>query len=332
MNVNKIPIVFSVNDHYVKYCSVALQSIIQNCSKDNFYYIYILYSQITENAKEKLSKMSSDNIIIEYIDVHDKIDSELLFVDGHVTEETYYRILIPDVLSQWKKVIYLDVDIVCNVDIELLMEIDIAESLIAGVVTVGNENRKEYTLKYLNIPYETYINAGVLVFNNEEINRRFSGRFKYYCYEYLRKKKVLKWHDQDLLNVVCYPSIYYLDSRWNTSLLRIITEKNRNNIEEINKDDIARCYILHYASNKPWNSKITTVSTFFWLYAYNSPFCSEIISEYGRIYDVSANFYSMCNTGEVSLKQMLKCLSACLKFRLKLVANHLVKAHMKNKI
>jgi len=42
-----------------------------------------------------------------------------------LSQETYYRLDLPDLLSKDKKIIYLDVDIVVNGDISELIEIDL---------------------------------------------------------------------------------------------------------------------------------------------------------------------------------------------------------------
>ena len=47
-NLNTIPIFFTVDDKYVPFLAVALQSLIENSSEKNYYLIKILYTSITE--------------------------------------------------------------------------------------------------------------------------------------------------------------------------------------------------------------------------------------------------------------------------------------------
>lgn len=305
----EVPVVFASDEKYMKYCAVAIQSIIRNCSADKEYYIFILCDNISDSIKMRMKSISQDNVNIEFLNVEGLLDEQLLFVDGHVTKETYYRILIPEVLSKWEKVIYLDVDLICNKDIAELMNIDLTNKLLAGVITVGNENRKEYARNYLGIPYETYINAGVLVIHNKEINLRFGdgGKFVEACCDFMREKKTLKWHDQDLLNVLCFPDIVYLDDRWNTTPLRIMQRKNKS-IREIDKTDIDRTYIFHYATNKPWEGRLMALNIPFWENAYDSVFFNEIMKEYSGIADTQTHFEKMCKEGRISLLFLLKCL------------------------
>ena len=55
-NLNTIPIFFTVDDKYVPFLAVALQSLIENSSEKNYYLIKILYTSITEENQEKIKK------------------------------------------------------------------------------------------------------------------------------------------------------------------------------------------------------------------------------------------------------------------------------------
>ena len=309
--MQEVPIVFAADMNYMKYCAVAIQSIIRTSSADKKYHIYVLCKNSPKATEEKMKSAVPGNMIIDFVDVSGMLDEQLLFVDGHVTKETYYRILIPEILPQWDKVIYLDVDLICNRDIADLLDADLNNKLLAGVITVGNENRKEYTQNFLGIPYETYINAGVLVMNNKEIIRRYGGGFVDACCGFLREKKKLKWHDQDLLNALCFPDIFYLDERWNTTPLRIMRRESKQ-IAEITKTDVEDAYIFHYATNKPWERSLMGMNLPFWLNAYGSAFFDEIISDYMKIADTNVHFETMCKDGRVSLSFLVKCLNETL--------------------
>ena len=52
-NLEVIPIFFAVDDGYVPFLAVALQSLIENSSKNYYYSIKILYTNINEENKKK---------------------------------------------------------------------------------------------------------------------------------------------------------------------------------------------------------------------------------------------------------------------------------------
>ena len=64
---NKIPIFFAVDDEYVPFLAVALQSLVENSKKENYYLIKILYTNITDENQEKIKKYESENINIEFV-------------------------------------------------------------------------------------------------------------------------------------------------------------------------------------------------------------------------------------------------------------------------
>ena len=51
-----IPIFFAVDDGYISFLAVTLQSIIEHSSNENYYVIKILYTNISEENKEKIKK------------------------------------------------------------------------------------------------------------------------------------------------------------------------------------------------------------------------------------------------------------------------------------
>lgn len=307
-----LPIVFAVTDNYIKYLSVTIQSINEN-SPESKLWIYVFHTNVTESNQKHLCKMQNERIKIEFINVEGKFDEKMLFVDGHVTKETYFRLLIPELLPQWERVLYMDCDLICLNSIEELYQTDIGENWIAGVITTGNEKRSEYTIKHLGIPSQNYINAGVLIVNNKELNKIEWRRMWTQC---LKEKGYFKWHDQDVLNMLCFEKIYFLEPKWNTTVLRIKHMEGYDSEKEIEKDKL-NCNIIHYASVKPWKGELCEVNLPFWRYAYNTPFITDIISEYEKISNCKKHFTNLCEEGRISFELLFKCIVLSIKARLK---------------
>ena len=99
---NLIPIVLSCNNYYVKYASVLIESIVKNSSVRFKYWIYILHTDITkENIKileEQLGSEDLENFEIDFINVKRRMAGyKELFIDRHLSIETYYRFLVLDI-------------------------------------------------------------------------------------------------------------------------------------------------------------------------------------------------------------------------------------------
>ena len=66
---NVLPIVFAFNDEYSKYFSVALQSLIENSSKNYNYDIVALISNVQEDNKKTLLKMIPNNFSLRFFNM-----------------------------------------------------------------------------------------------------------------------------------------------------------------------------------------------------------------------------------------------------------------------
>jgi len=73
MNKNLIPVFFSVDDNYVPFLIVTLESIVSNASKDNFYNFYVLNNGISKENIEKVMKYNKNNFKIEFVNMADKL-------------------------------------------------------------------------------------------------------------------------------------------------------------------------------------------------------------------------------------------------------------------
>ena len=65
-----IPIFFAVDDGYIPFLAVSLQSLIENSSDKNMYVIKILYTNISEENKKTISKYEKENVSIEFVDLN----------------------------------------------------------------------------------------------------------------------------------------------------------------------------------------------------------------------------------------------------------------------
>ena len=65
-----IPIFFAVDNDYVPFLAVALQSMIENSSKKNTYVIKVLYTDITKENQAIIKKYEQENFSIEFVDLN----------------------------------------------------------------------------------------------------------------------------------------------------------------------------------------------------------------------------------------------------------------------
>lgn len=288
---NSIPIVLAANDFYVPYVSVCIQSIINTAVQTEQYEIYVFHTDISaENQnllKCQIEKVS--HIDLNFIQIGEYIDAYHLKAKDHITTETFYRFLILDIMKDFKKVIYLDCDLVVCRDIAELFNIELGDTLIGAVHDVdfaGQLNSpwlrmKEYEKKVLGLkePYQ-YFQAGVLIFNVEKMREAFTTK----TLLDMAATGIYKYSDQDILNIVCEGRVTYINMSWN-----LINDCNGVRITEVARRAPANLfneymearkhpYIVHYAGiQKPWKKASEDFAWMFWSIARTTPYYEQIL-------------------------------------------------------
>lgn len=135
------------------------------------------------------------------------------------------------------------------------------------------------------------------------------------CEQALDEKKYFKWHDQDLINMLCYKHIYFYDPKWNMTVGRMRKEKGGLNVKDLKKE-MVDCYVIHYASPKPWRAEMCEIMTYWWKYVNDSSFATELVEDYYTISNTQGHFLDLCDQGKVSLACIMKCLVSALKERI----------------
>lgn len=285
-----IPLVLSSSDEFLPICYVAIHSILKNANPDVFFELVILSTTATQQNKEHFcrSLKEMNNANITFLDVTDNIKQWCLLPSAHISTETYYRFLIPDILKSYDKVLYLDSDIICLHDIEKLFEIDIGDNLVGAIYdpdllgTLNQLNSSEivYNIKELGMddPY-AYFQAGVLIMNTKEFRKlnqtsellQMAGQH----YRYV---------DQDILNKVCYGRVHFIDMGWNVMCdcqnyrVPVTIANAPASIHQAYHKARENPYIVHYAGcEKPWNMRGVDLEHYFWKYARETPFYEELL-------------------------------------------------------
>jgi lipopolysaccharide biosynthesis glycosyltransferase len=128
----------------------------------------------------------------------------------HVTQETYYRYILSDVLADEKRTIYSDVDVLCVGDIKALWNIDLKGNIIAAVSEGPNG---EFKKKPIGLTGDApYFYAGLLVLDLDTMRVENSSRILMENTEKYAGR--IAWPDQDIINITFRDRILQLDARW----------------------------------------------------------------------------------------------------------------------
>ncbi len=241
VNGEKMNIAFCVNDKYIEQLLVVLTSLALNNKKHELN-VYIFSSDITDESKVRVNKLFSyfRNASVKFIKVDTNKTAHLNSTIKYISNETYYRYLIADLLPDVDKILYMDADIIVNGNISKLYDTDMKNCIIAGV-------RDLYIRDINYLPEigfaddDLYVNAGILLMNLNIMRKEKMGAKLIKETEKLSGK--IKFNDQDVMNIVCKNKVLEIDSIYN------FTSANMHN--EPRKTKKAR--IIHYnGANKPW--------------------------------------------------------------------------------
>ncbi len=294
-----VPVVMALNENFIPVLSVFLLSVIDHSEKTHNYDFVILSRGISKENKRRILNLihNHKNFSIRFINVSKYFKGKKLFIHEHFSIETYFRLLIPDKLSAYSKVLYLDADMIVNRDIYDLYHVDLEDCTLGAVRDIGllsfaieyKDTRRtlKKIVKMKNI-YQ-YFNAGVMIINVKKLAGKYSFA------QLLQIAASRKWPtvDQDVLNHLFEGETKILDMSWNVmfdymdrmKMTRKLGAKYYMEYMEARKHP----YIIHFAgSPKPWQDPDADFGEYFWKYARQSDFYEQILyqmTQYCRKYE-----------------------------------------------
>ncbi|MBO5038346.1 MAG: glycosyltransferase [Alphaproteobacteria bacterium] len=284
-----VPVVFNCDSNFVKYFSVALQSLVENITSEFNYDIVILNNDISEQQQDTIIKYYEykKNVSIRFYNMNiltKSFNIDKLKTVNHVKLAAYYRLFIPTIFQHYNKVVYLDSDIILKNDISQLFKTNIDDVACAAVkdvfvsnVTAENElyfkGFYEYSKTVLGITdLKKYFNSGVMLFNIKKCLRE-DYQIKFMDVAQRNNKY---FNDQNVLNAVLQNDVKFLDINWNVQLNFTCP------LVVLNMNEFSNLHILHFCSRfKPWQRSFEErYDDIWWKYARKSPFYEIILRDF----------------------------------------------------
>lgn len=270
-----VSICFASDDNYAPYLKVAIYSLLCNRNRERSYDIIILHKRISKEHQGEILGLADgkSGVSIRFVNVIEA-DRELQSDVGcYYAVETNYRLLLFSKLFQnYRRMLYLDCDIIVTGDVGELFDVDLEGKSAAGVEDVGFR-WLAYTKRAIfldNKPYNvlnyctdvlgmkdpgSYVNAGVLLFDLEKCRQKVSFRD---VVETLHSRNFF-YNDQDVLNILLEGNIKQVDCKWNyMNNIAFYLECDRKEFRELYLDLRREDFrIIHYISaKKPWNGEV----------------------------------------------------------------------------
>lgn len=268
---NMVPIVFCFDDNLELAAGVCISSLLQHAHPDTFYDIFILHSDICQFPFGRLNELPAHygNCRITYRTVSREF--EQAFEIRGITVATYYRLLIPELIPEYDKVLYSDVDVIFRDDLsDIYINTDMEGCYVAGVSTPYSD-MTAYVETVIKTTITQYIAAGNLIFNNKKL--REDGVVERFKQVALKK---WKYQDMDTINIVCAGKIKQLPPWFCMTYItfEILNTPNQSYYPPEVAEYARKYGIIHYNGPKPWNQYCLNFDIW-WQYYRKSIFFDE---------------------------------------------------------
>lgn len=289
-------VVLSCDKNYMDYAIVAMQSWLDVAKMPT-----CLTLLTDEDDVEEMQAYISSNLRLPVgssfkaynVNLLFDFEGQPLYEHGYLTKAMYYRLLIPDIMPSYSRVVYLDCDTCTVKSIEEMFQLPMEEhEVIAGVAEfefarvctkwikgskgVPKEFHDALSKKYgtfenwyakeLGIhfsPNLKYMNSGMFMLDIAKCNAYgFTGKCMDLVSDQMQKNGWIYFPDQDVLNSTCNGKIKWLPSTWNvlwyfcTNYVQRIAMHRKGLQKEAAeyKATMEKSACLwHYVAKKPWH-------------------------------------------------------------------------------
>ena len=261
-----IPVVFCFDSRIVLGSSVAIKSLLDCAKESTVYDIRVFHSDLSLENQKNISAIAAGSrhqIAFHYIDP--AIFAGAPHNNKSWTELVYYRLLIPEIMPEYDKVIYSDVDVLFKGDLSEVYKLDLTGYEMAAVPVEINNQETMICHKYFpeNSNDKIYISS-FLVMNSALM--RSEGTVSKFMSTIRTIGKRLKMFDLDTMNIACdrfldlpfhygtFQSVMYNDDITRAEEYAFL--KGVFSDAEL-LDAKANTIMIHYAGRmgKPWRMK-----------------------------------------------------------------------------
>lgn len=228
----KIPFALCFDGNGATKAAVTLKSLLDSSTNRCDYDIYcVIDSSLDKHSRKLLQNIVKDTgSTIQFIEANHDFDNSNR---RNWTIAVWYRLMLPKLLPNIKRIIYADIDIIFFNDLIDIYEYDLKDNVIAAVPTRTN----------------MYINSGFLLMDLDKIRKE-----KFYD-KWIKISQIedYKNPDQDVLNYTLKDRIAFLPLKYNFQLShgsRIFKIYSKNQLDELRHNLV----VLHYSDfMKPWD-------------------------------------------------------------------------------
>lgn len=276
--MNTIPILFTFDQSLEMPAGVCITSLLENALHETFYDIFILHGpqcNFSGGLLSKLPEKYSGKCRITFR----KVEGE--FVGGYeirgIPETAYYRLVSPELIPEYGKLLYSDVDVVFREDMSRYYNTDIGDNYFGAVDNCSRLRLgvRKYVNDALGLDWQNgYYYSGNLVINSKQLLS--DGKLDEF--RQLGKKNFHQ-QDMDIINIACNRRFYPFGPSFcmTVQLYDLIVNRGEEMKALFGEDEIRHTLesgIVHYNGEKPWKGLCVNMDIW-WEYYRRSIFFDE---------------------------------------------------------
>lgn len=300
-----IHVCFGLHDadgRYSKFTGTTITSIFTNTRAEVT--AHILHDEtLTDDNREKFLQLAArHNQRVEFYNVDELCPDEIKILREKLADKiqtrfsigAFYRLLAKKILPV-SRIIYLDSDIIVNLDIAELWKVDLKNFPLAAVPEIAATNnhilKNKFLFKFGLVAVEDYFNSGVILFDLNSIPEIFFAD----GVRFLANNPSCESVDQDILNAFFAENYFKLENKFDTFVTC-----------EDERDYPADKKIYHYVGHSTGLDMSDGLQRLWMETFFRSPWCDA--QTMGRLYEEFSDY-------DTEIKTMLMNLSAGLNGR-----------------
>jgi len=244
-----IPLAIAFTPNYFVPAATMLKSLLDAATGD-FEVICLVTDPIPDSMQEKLVRLGGGRLAFHYLPLKGRLEG--LYVDPRYTEAASFRLLLPELLPEYEKIVYIDCDVIVRQDVEkLYRETDLGDNWLGVVYEAAIEQQAE-RFRAIGCDPARYFNSGFLLMNLAAMRKeKVTERLLEAC-----RVPYLEFPDQDALNQVCLGHVLPLSPVYNSIRTFFIPKYKPDFVRQYSEDlwgKVQREGTIHYTGGKPWD-------------------------------------------------------------------------------
>lgn len=244
------PLAIAFTPNYFVPAATMLRSLLY-ASTGDFEVVCLVTDPIPDWMQMKLREMGAGRLTFRYLSLRGRLEG--IYTDPRYTEAASFRLLLPELLPQYERIVYIDCDVIVRQDIgALYRETDLGDNWLGVVFEAPIEQQAE-RFRALGCDPQRYFNSGFLLMNLAQMRKDgVSGKLLEAC-----RVPYLEFPDQDALNQVCQGRVLPLSPLYNGIRTFFIPKYKADFIRQYGSEKLWRQVqheaTIHYTGGKPWN-------------------------------------------------------------------------------